>query len=362
MTVAVQSLTVGLGDRSYPIWIGSGTLGHLGPRVQDLQCSKRTAVVTNPAVAAFYAGDVLSSLEAASFEPSVIEVPEGEEHKNLTWLAFLYDRFLDARLDRRSAVIALGGGVVGDLAGFAAATFLRGVPLVQVPTTLLAQVDSSVGGKTGVNHAAGKNLIGSFYQPRLVWIDVQTLRTLPRREVLAGLAEVIKYAVILSPELFGLLEKNLERVLKLEDDLVTEVVRLCCALKAMVVGQDERESGYRAVLNFGHTVGHAVEMVTGYRQYLHGEAVAMGMAFAARLSASRGHCRPEVADRVVSLIERAGLPVTIPRPLVGSSLLAAIEADKKAAGGKIRFVCVEDVGCTRFENLSGEEILRYLGN
>jgi 3-dehydroquinate synthase len=358
----METVTVELGDRSYPICIGGGILPGLGDRVRELRCGQKTAVVTDPCVASHYREPVVRSLEGASFEPTVIEIPEGEEHKNLAWLAFLYDRFLDARLDRRSAIIALGGGVIGDLAGFSAATFLRGLPLVQVPTTLLAQVDSSVGGKTGVNHPAGKNLIGAFYQPCLVWIDVRTLRTLPRRQVLSGLAEVIKYAVILSPDLFALLERNLDRVLALDEEFLTEIVRVCCTLKAMVVGEDEREEGYRAILNFGHTLGHAIEALTEYREYSHGEAVAMGMAFAVRLSCEQGLCSQEVTERVVRLIQRAGLPVKIPPKLVCHNLGLAIEADKKAASGKIRFVCIEDIGRTRFHYLTADEIVRFLSH
>ncbi len=310
-------------------------------------------------VAKFYQDTVVHSLQAADFDPAVIEVPDGEEHKNLAWLAFLYDRLFDARLDRTSPVVALGGGVIGDLAGFTAATFLRGVPLVQVPTTLLAQVDSSVGGKTGVNHPVGKNLIGAFYQPRLVWTDVQTLRTLPRRELQSGMAEVIKYAATLSPSLFELLEEKLEAVLALDDDLLIEVVRLCCTLKAMVVGEDEREVGYRSILNFGHTIGHAIEMLTEYRRYLHGEAIAMGMAFAVRVSSARGFCGAHVAERVIRLLKRAGLPVTIPKELIGRQLRLAIETDKKASDGKIKFVCLDDIGQARFEYMTADEVARY---
>lgn len=355
----MQTLNVDLGERSYSICVGSGSLAGLGGGVQRLACGRRTAVVTNPVVASHYQEPVVHSLREARFEPAVIEVPEGEEHKNLASLAFLYDRFLEARLDRQSSVIALGGGVIGDLAGFAAATFLRGIPFVQVPTTLLAQVDSSVGGKTGVNHPRGKNLIGAFYQPRLVWVDVHTLRTLPRRELCAGMAEVIKYGVILAPDLFELLENEIDALLALRDDLLVRVVGQCCRLKADVVAADERESGYRAILNFGHTIGHAVEALTDYRQYLHGEAVAIGMAFASRLSAALGHCTPAVAERVVRLLQRAGLPVELPAELVGRHLALAVETDKKVAGGKVKFVCIEEIGRTRFHDLSGAEILRY---
>jgi 3-dehydroquinate synthase len=350
---------VGLGERSYPICIGAGILGGLGERLAELGGGQRSAVVTNPVVGKLYREPVVRSLRGAGFDPSVVEVPDGEEHKNLAWLTFLYDRFLDARLDRQSPIVALGGGVVGDLSGFAAATFLRGVPYVQVPTTLLAQVDSSVGGKTGVNHPSGKNLIGAFYQPRLVWTDVRTLRTLPKRELRAGLAEVIKYGATLSAPLFDLLEKEIEKVLDLDDALLIEIVRRCCEIKAAVVAEDEREAGLRAVLNFGHTLGHAVEMLTEYKRYLHGEAVAIGMVFAATLSSERGTCPAPVAKRVIRLIERAGLPTELPAELIGPNLTLAIETDKKVSGGKVKFVCLEDIGKTRFEQLAGEEVVRY---
>jgi 3-dehydroquinate synthase len=250
--------------------------------------------------------------------------------------------------------------VVGDLAGFAAATFQRGVPFVQIPTTLLAQVDASVGGKTAVNHPAGKNLIGAFYQPRLVIIDVETLRTLPKREFVAGLAEVIKYGVILNADLFTLLEEQLARFLQLDADLLTFVIKTCCQLKALVVEEDETESDYRAILNFGHTLGHAIESATEYKQFLHGEAVAIGMAFASHLSHKRGWCSGMVEQRVRKLLKKAGLPVDIPKDLKGEYLLFGLATDKKMAGGKVKFVCLEDVGKTRFEYLETKEIRTYL--
>jgi 3-dehydroquinate synthase len=352
---------VNLGDRSYPIAIGSGTLERLGPRLQELKLGTRVAVVTNPIVARLYRQPVEQSLTNAGFKPTVVQVPDGEEHKNLAWLAFLYDRLVDARLDRDSAIIALGGGVIGDLSGFTAATFQRGLPFVQVPTTLLAQVDSSVGGKTAVNHSGGKNLIGSFHQPRLVWVDVTTLKTLPRREVQAGMAEVIKHAAILGPSLFELLENELDRVMALDPTLLVEVVRQNCAIKAAVVGEDERESGYRSILNFGHTIGHAIEVLTDYRGFLHGEAVAIGMASAVRLSEARGICTPAVAERIIALLQRAGLPTEIPGELIGRHLALAIAADKKVSGGKVKFICIEDIGRVRFEYLTGEEVLAHVG-
>lgn len=347
-----------LGDRSYAICIGAGILPGIGERVRQIDCGPRSAVVTEATVAALYGSVVTRSLYDANLAPSVIEIPEGEEHKNLQSVSFLYDRFLEARLDRHCPVIALGGGVVGDVAGFAAATFLRGVPFIQVPTTLLAQVDSSVGGKTGVNHPTGKNLIGAFYQPRLVWLDVRTLRTLPRRQVLAGLAEIIKYGVILSPYLFELLERELDHVLALDDDLLIEIVRVCCELKAKVVSKDEREDDFRSILNFGHTIGHAIERLTDYREYLHGEAIAIGMVLAARLSRRRGHCSREVEERVVRLIRRAGLPVELPAAVRGQQLALAIGTDKKISAEQVKFVCVRTVGQTCFEKLTPEEIVR----
>lgn len=357
----METITVNLGLRSYPIVIGTGILADLGRflRGQNLRNS-RVAVVTDSVVGKLYREKAVESLIAADFDPLIIEIPAGEEHKNLSWLSFLYDKLVEGHIERRSPIIALGGGVVGDITGFAAATFQRGLPFVQIPTTLLAQVDASVGGKTAVNHPAGKNLIGAFYQPRLVVIDVNTLNTLPKREFLAGVAEVIKYGAILSPDLFSLLEQQLERLLRLDPVLLTSVIKTCCQLKALVVEEDETESDYRAILNFGHTLGHAIESVTDYKRYLHGEAVAMGMIFAAQLSYKRGLCSATVNERVRRLIENAGLPVIIPQDLQRGHLLSAVAVDKKIADGKVRFVCIEDLGKTRFEHLSAEEFGNYL--
>jgi 3-dehydroquinate synthase len=250
--------------------------------------------------------------------------------------------------------------VVGDLAGFAAATYLRGVPYVQVPTTLLAQVDSSVGGKTGVNHADGKNLIGAFYQPKLVIIDVNVLQTVARRELVAGLAEVIKYGIIADPALFHLLEEKIERLLSLELKLLIDVIATCCAIKARVVEQDEREDDYRAVLNFGHTIGHALEAATAYTKFLHGEAVGVGMAKATALSWHQGLCDQKSLDRIVQLIKRSGLPIELPAEIAPQSLIQGMEVDKKAAAGKIKVVMCEGIGKTRFHWLAPNEIIRGL--
>ncbi len=358
----VNTVTVELGSRSYPIVIGTGVLDEVGSRLGTLLSSRQTAVISNPTVGKLYLNRVVTSLQGAGFRTASVEIPDGEEHKNLAWLAFIYDRLLDARMDRTSAVLALGGGVVGDLAGFAAATFLRGVPFVQLPTTLLAHVDSSIGGKTGVNHPAGKNLIGTFYQPRLVLIDVETLRSLPRREFVAGLVEVIKYGAILDAELFELIEQNLDRILALDLELLRHIVHRCCELKAIVVQRDERESDFRSILNFGHTLGHAIESLTDYKRYLHGEAVAIGMAFAAKISRSRGYCKEDTVHRIVDLLKRAGLPVDVPKELVGTNLGVMVESDKKVEGGKVKFVCLDDLGRTRFAYLTAQEIAEFAGH
>jgi 3-dehydroquinate synthase len=317
-------------------------------------------LITNPTVDDLYGERVRASLAAAGFQTATIQVPDGEEHKNLAWLAFVYEKLIEARLDRGSTAVALGGGVVGDLAGFAAATFLRGIALVQVPTTLVAQIDSSIGGKTGVDLAAGKNLIGAFHHPRLVLADTATLETLPPRELRAGLAEAIKTGVILAPDLVRFLEENHRAVLRAERDALLFLVHSCAQLKALVVSEDETESDYRAILNFGHTLGHAIETLTEYRTWLHGEAVAMGMAFAVRLSVQQGLLERAAAERVIALLTLYGLPTEIPSDLNRSALALAVEADKKRSEGRVKFVCLTEIGRTRFERLSTEELLTAL--
>lgn len=356
----MEVVNVELGDRAYPIYVGAGCLGDLGCRLAETGSGKRVAVVTNSTVANLYLAPVMRTLTGAGFDPAVIQIPDGEEHKNLAWLAFVYDRLIDAGVDRGGAAIALGGGVVGDLAGFAAATYLRGIDLVQVPTTLLAQIDSSIGGKTGINHPAGKNLLGAFKQPRFVLADVECLRTLPRREYVAGLAEVVKTGAILDAELFSLLEAELPSILRQERDLLVRVVRRCCQLKALVVSEDETESGYRAILNFGHTLGHAIESLTDYTTFLHGEAVAIGMVAAARISQRLGFCDETTVRRLTMLVDRCGLPTEVPGDLGRDALALAMRTDKKALGGTIKFVCLEGIGTTRFEQLGCEDIVRYV--
>jgi len=357
----MQSLNVNLGARSYPIHIGAGNLARIGELLDQAGLRGKVAVVTNPTIAPLYLDTVGNSLKQAGFTVVPVLIPDGEEHKTVKTLQIIYDCLIAKRLERQSCVLALGGGVVGDMAGFAAATYLRGVPYVQVPTTLLAQVDSSVGGKTGVNHADGKNLIGAFYQPKLVLIDVSVLRTLPRREFIAGIAEVIKYGVIEDASLFGLLERKINSLTQLDEDLLVETIATSCAIKARVVEADEREDDYRAVLNFGHTIGHALEAVTGYTQFLHGEAIGVGMAKAAALSVRQGFCDAKSLQRIVQLIEKAGLPSEIPDSVSMTDLIQGMEVDKKAAGGKIKFVMCEGIGKTRFHWLAPREILSGLG-
>jgi len=352
----MQTLNVKLAERSYPIHIGADNLARVGKFLAQVGLRGKVAVVTNPTVATLYLDPVTHALKQAGFTVIPVLIPDGEEYKTINSLQIIYDCLIAERLERKSCVLALGGGVVGDMAGFAAATYLRGVPYVQVPTTLLAQVDSSVGGKTGVNHADGKNLIGAFYQPRLVLIDVSVLRTLPRRELVAGLAEVIKYGIIEDAELFGLLEQKIDSLVQLDQELLIDTIATSCAIKARVVEADEREDDYRAVLNFGHTIGHALEAVTGYTRFLHGEAVGVGMAKAAALSAKYSSCDAKSLQRIVQLIESAGLPSEIPGDVSMTGLIQGMEVDKKAAGGKIKFVMCEGIGKTRFHWLAPSEI------
>ena len=284
-------------------------------------------------------------MSGAGFDPVLLTVPPGETAKSLKTVQACYDQLAAHRLERRSFIVALGGGVVGDLAGFVAATYLRGVPFVQVPTTLLAQVDSSVGGKVGVNLKAGKNLVGAFYQPRLVLCDLDTLRTLPERELRAGLAEVIKYGIIYDAKLFTRLERDLPKLLKRDPKTLAEVIARCCEIKAEVVGQDETESGLRAILNFGHTIGHAIENISGYGKYLHGEAIAIGQTLAARISVRLSGLPSKDSARIGNLFAAAGLPTQIKLTAPQRRrMLNAMLLDKKVSGGEVKFVLAENIG------------------
>lgn len=356
----MQTVTVNLGQRSYPIQIGEGLLSRVGEAMKAQGMGGRVAVVSNPQVAELYLEEAQGSLREAGYETAAVLIPEGEPHKDTESLGRIYDALVERRFDRSATLVALGGGVVGDVAGFAAATFLRGIGYVQVPTTLLAQVDASVGGKTAVNHRRGKNLIGAFHQPRLVVIDPGTLRTLPRREFAAGMAEVIKHGVIEDAAFFGFLEDEMDALLRMDSAAVETAVAASCRIKAAVVEQDEREDDRRAILNFGHTIGHALESFTGYERFLHGEAVAIGMVLAAALSAGRGLCSTEDLGRIEGLVRRVGLPWRLPDDVAPEDLVAGMALDKKSHAGKIRFVLCEGIGSTRFQWFSADEIVRSL--
>ncbi len=338
----MQTLNVALGERSYPIHIGAGLLAR-SELIADRLPKKKAAIITNATVAPLYLAPLVRALEARGVEVVPITLPDGEQHKNWETLNHIFDALLEHRCERGTTLIALGGGVVGDLAGFAAAAFLRGVPFIQVPTTLLAQVDSAVGGKTAINHPLGKNMIGAFYQPRAVIADTDTLATLPPRELAAGLAEVIKYGLIRDPALFEWLEKNMARLVKRETEPLAHAIERSCALKAEIVAQDEREDGVRVLLNFGHTFGHAIEAGTGYGTWLHGEAVGAGMALAARLSQRVGLIGQEEVRRVDAILKAAGLPVRAP-DLGLARYLELMGHDKKVEGGRIRFVLLKRIG------------------
>jgi len=349
MLAAMHRVRVPVPGRDYQILIGPGLLSQLGPQCRRLGLGTRCALISDTHVAPRYGKAAVESLRRAGFEPVTLSVPPGETSKCGRQVQACYEALARHRLERASFVVALGGGVVGDLAGFVAATYLRGIDFVQVPTSLLAQVDSSVGGKVGVNLKAGKNLVGAFHQPRLVLCDLETLGTLPARELRAGLAEVIKYGIIQDARLFARLERDLPALLRLDAGVLGPVVARCCAIKADVVGQDEREGGLRAILNFGHTIGHAIENSIGYGTFLHGEAISIGQVAAAHLSHECLGLSRAAVERIRALFEAAGLPA---RLALSSHqrrrLLAAMKLDKKVRGGHVRFVLARRIGFVEF--------------
>ncbi|HLO24605.1 MAG TPA: 3-dehydroquinate synthase [Geobacteraceae bacterium] len=347
----MSTITVGLGERSYRILFGHDFLAGTGTVCRDLKLGSTVAVVTNPTVGDLYYEQVEDSLAKAGFAVHRIEIPDGEGFKNIETLKGIFDRLIEAGLDRGSFVLALGGGVVGDITGFAAATYLRGIPFVQVPTTLLAQVDSSVGGKTGINHEKGKNLIGAFYQPVTVLVDVATLDTLPGREFLSGMAEVVKYGVTLDGALFDLIADNTAKLLARDSTCLLAVIKRCCELKASIVAQDERETGLRAVLNYGHTFGHAIETLTGYKEYTHGEAVAIGMVQAAKISEHLGYSGPRETARIVTLLENLGLPTRLPS-FSATAYEDALMRDKKVRDKGLSFVFNKGIGAYHIDRVS----------
>lgn len=337
----MKTLELDLGERSYPIYIGSGLLGRPELLTSYIH-GARVAIVTNETVAPLYLAKVRAHL--GRYAPVEVVLPDGEQYKTLEVLNRVLDALLENRCDRQTTVVALGGGVIGDLAGFAAAVYQRGVPLLQAPTTLLAQVDSSVGGKTGVNHPLGKNMIGAFHQPRAVIVDTDTLNTLPDRELSAGLAEVVKYGLIRDLEFFTWLEARMDRLLARDPEALAFAIERSCRNKAEVVAADERESGVRATLNLGHSFGHAIETGMGYGAWLHGEAVAAGMAMAADLSRRLGWLTEHDVARIRALLARARLPLQAPPMLTAARLRELMSVDKKVRADKLRLVLLEAIG------------------
>lgn len=346
----ITRVPIDLGDRSYDIYIGQGLLS--SAVFQSIPAGTKAIVVSNETVAPLYAEQLCKALHQRFAQIDVVELPDGEAYKNWETLNQIFDALLARECDRKTVLFALGGGVVGDMTGFAAASYMRGIPFVQVPTTLLAQVDSSVGGKTGINHPRGKNMIGAFYQPQTVICDIDTLSTLPDRELSAGLAEVIKYGPIADLAFLAWIEQNMDALRRRDPQALIHAVRRSCEIKAWVVGKDERESGLRAILNFGHTFGHAIEAGMGYGQWLHGEAVGCGMVMAAELSRRLGLIDAGMVQRLVALIASAGLPTRGPMLDAADNAgcyLQLMRVDKKSEAGTIRFVVIRDNGTAQMQ-------------
>lgn len=351
----MEILNVDLGDRSYPIYIGSGLLAQaelFAPAIK----AKKIMVVTNDVVAPLYLQHLKQTL--ADYQIDEVVLPDGEQYKTLASFEQILNGLLAKRHARDTCVVALGGGVVGDMAGFAAACYQRGVDFIQVPTTLLSQVDSSVGGKTAVNHPLGKNMIGAFYQPNVVTIDIDCLKTLPAREFAAGMAEVIKYGIIYDYELFCWIEQNITQLKSLDADALTYMIKRCCAIKAEIVSQDEQERGARALLNLGHTFGHAIEAEQGYGNWLHGEAVAAGMVLAAQTAQALAMLSGEQVERIKALIAAFDLPITAPAEMTFETFMHHMQIDKKVLNGQLRLILPTDIGKSDiFANVS-EDVLR----
>ena len=358
MAIIESSVKVSLADRSYDIVVGAGLLDSLGRRLHALGCCGKVGVVTDTAVGKLYGPRAMRAVKSAGFDAHLIVLPAGERTKTLRWMTRVLNELVKGRFERGSALVALGGGVIGDLTGFAASVYLRGIPFIQVPTTLVAQVDSSVGGKTGVNHPLGKNLIGAFYQPKLVLSDIATLKTLPRREWLGGLAEVIKYGMIADESFFTYLEEHMDQLLKMKEEPVRHMVTQSCQIKAAVVMEDERESDRRRILNYGHTIGHALESLGKYRTLIHGEAVAIGMVHEAALSHHLGLCKQDVVSRQRDVIRRAGLPEALPK-MTFTELWTAMQHDKKVAQGRVYSVFPERIGQVRIAPLERSDCKQW---
>lgn len=340
----MENVSVNLRDNNYTICIGQGILNEVGNILSKEKKDGKCAIITNPTINKLYGNQIKKSLNSIVLQSVVLEVPDSETSKSLKEAEKLYVKLLDSHFDRNSMIIALGGGVVGDLAGFVAATYMRGVSFIQVPTTLLAQVDSAIGGKVAVDLLQGKNLIGAFYQPKLVLTDIDTLKTLPETELKSGLAEVIKYGIISDPDLFKLLEKNVEEIKQKNPNLLTEIVVKCSKIKAKVVERDEKEHGKRTILNLGHTLGHALETLTKYNRYGHGEAVAIGIVFASRISTKLGTLSNVEFRKILSLIQSMGLPTKIEGDFKADKIVETMYLDKKVRDEKIRMILPKRIG------------------
>jgi 3-dehydroquinate synthase len=339
----MKRLSIDLEERSYDILIGRNILSKVGEFISKRFNPSKTTIITHPSIRSLFGDKIESGLANIINSSEVIEVSEGESSKSLQQAELIYDRMLEMKCDRKSALIALGGGVIGDLTGFIAATYQRGIPFIQIPTTLLSQVDSSVGGKTAVNLPRGKNMIGAFYQPKLVVIDLDTLQTLPKKEFRAGLAEVVKYGVIADAELFTFLENKAEEILSLKSTCLEYIIETSCAIKARVVEKDEHENRHRMILNFGHTFGHAIETLTNYTEYLHGEALSIGMVQAASLSVKTGLCNEDVLTRIKNLLKKFGLPIH-PPDLKPEDIIQSMYHDKKTTRNKLRLILAKAIG------------------
>ncbi len=348
-----------LGERSYDVLIAEGGIEHLGEYLQKISIKGKVAVVTNPKIDRLYGERVRTSLQAAGFDPLMIHVPAGERYKTPRQIGKIYDQLISNRFERSDTLIALGGGVIGDMCGFAAATYLRGIAYVQCPTTVVAQVDASIGGKTGVDHPEGKNLIGAFHQPKLVCSDPTVLKTLSKREYRAGLAEVVKYGVIADASFFSFLEINAKKIHALEPESILHCIDRSSALKVEIVQSDEQESGRRKILNYGHTFGHAIETLTGYSKYRHGEGVAIGMVLASRLAERLGLLDPVALKRQIALLEAFGLPTDLPS-LAPEDMLRVMASDKKVVGGEIYFILPERIGAVRIMPIKRKELSAFL--
>jgi len=352
-------IPVDLGERGYDIVLGCQIGRLLGEEIKKVSRAEQIGIVTHPRIGRLYGKEVVSGLERVGFSPTVFKIPEGEQHKTILQVGRIYDYLIRHRFERSSVLVALGGGVIGDMTGFAAATFLRGISYVQCPTTIVAQVDAAIGGKTGVDHPKGKNLIGAIHQPSLVVIDLDFLMTLSHREFVSGLAEVVKYGVIQDPKLFDFMGNNVDAILKRDRKSLTYCIKRSVEIKAAIVASDEKELGLRKILNYGHTFGHAIETVTGYQRYKHGEAVAMGMMAAAKMADLLGIGNHTLVSRQERLLAALGLPTQFPR-LNPLSVMKVLYSDKKVVGGKVHFVLPEKIGSVSVQKIERDSIERVL--